>query len=95
MLVGVHVARAQEQLEKNGLRIAEFGPWFEGQEGPTVGADLGTMLIAHTDVAPETASTISKTLAENAEQMAEEHQAWAGFQPEEAGGEGFGGLCGG
>ena len=73
-----------EQLKASGLRPAEFGPWFEGQDAPTLGADLGTMLIAHKDVPEETAYLVTKTLVENADRMAEAHNAWAAFQPEEA-----------
>jgi TRAP transporter TAXI family solute receptor len=76
---------AQDHLKANGLRIAEFGPWFEGQDGPTIGADLGTVLIAHKDLPEDTAYLITKTLAENADAMAEAHGAWSHFVPEEAG----------
>ncbi len=58
--------------------------WFKGQKGPTMGADLGTHIIAHKDVPVEIAYIITKTIVENKEKLVERHKAWSGFKPEEA-----------
>lgn len=76
--------KALEVLEQNGLNPGQYGPWFEGQDGPNWGADLGTVLIAHADLSEEVAYQITKTLVENAEKMGEAHAAWQNFDPQEA-----------
>lgn len=70
--------------EANGLKTGKYGPWFEGQEGPAIGADLGTVLVAHKDMDEETAYLITKTVVENADRMGEAHAAWKNFNPEQA-----------
>lgn len=73
-----------ELLEKNGLGIGKYGPWFKGQSGKNVGANLGTVLIASASLPDETAYLITKTLCERAKQMGEAHAAWKRFKPENA-----------
>lgn len=75
---------AMEVLSANGLGAGTFGPWFEGQEAPTVGANLGTVLIANASVPDETAYQITRTVIENAAAMGEAHAAWRAFVPENA-----------
>lgn len=71
-------------LKKNGLSPAVYGPWFEGQTKPNVGADLGTVLIANASLSDDKAYLITKALIENAKAMGEAHAAWKAFKPEEA-----------
>lgn len=77
-------ADALALLEKNGLTPGNYGPWFEDQTGPTVGANLGTVLIANASLDDDTAYQITKTLCENAEAMGKSHAAWSFFKPENA-----------
>ena len=71
-------------LEKNGLAIGKYGPWFKGQSGKNTGADLGTVLIASAKLSDDVAYTITKTLCESAGKMGEAHAAWKRFKPENA-----------
>jgi uncharacterized protein len=71
-------------LEKNGLSIGEYGPWFKGQSGKNTGADLGTVLIASAKLSDDVAYTITKTLCDNAKKLGEAHAAWKRFKPENA-----------
>lgn len=75
---------AQEMLSRNGMTIGEYGPWFEGQTGPTSGANLGTVLIANSGLDEDTAYTITKTIIENAEALKASHGAWSQFDPSTA-----------
>jgi uncharacterized protein len=75
---------SQEFLSQHGLTIGTYGPWFEGQEEPTVGANLGTVLIAHASVDEETAYQITKAIIENVETLKGSNAAWAGFDPSTA-----------
>lgn len=75
---------AAELLAANGLATGEYGPWFQGQDGATVGANLGTVLIAHASLDDETAYEITRVLIENAAAMGEAHAAWRAFEPESA-----------
>jgi uncharacterized protein len=74
----------QDFLSENGLTIGTYGPWFEGQDEPTVGANLGTVLIAHATVDEETAYQITKALVENVEALKSSNAAWAEFDPSTA-----------
>lgn len=73
-----------EHLSANGLNPGEYGPWFENQDGPNMGADFGTVLIAHASLSDDVAYEITRTLVENAEAMAQAHAAWRTFVPEQA-----------
>ncbi|MCB1387532.1 MAG: TAXI family TRAP transporter solute-binding subunit [Rhodobacteraceae bacterium] len=75
---------AMDVLTANGLGAGTYGPWFDGQEGPNVGANLGTVLIANASVPEETAYQITRTLIEHATEMGEAHAAWRAFVPENA-----------
>ena len=75
---------ALDVLQKNGLVPGKYGPWFKGQDGPTTGANLGTVLIANKSLDDEKAYQITKTLIENAATLAKAHAAWAHFDPEKA-----------
>jgi uncharacterized protein len=72
---------SQDFLSEQGLTIGTYGPWFEGQEEPTVGANLGTVLIANSSLDEETAYQITKALIENADQLKASNSAWAQFDP--------------
>lgn len=71
-------------LAKNGLAPGTYGPWFKGQDGPTMGANLGTVLIANASLDEEKAYLITKALIENADKLASAHAAWSQFKPESA-----------
>ena len=68
-------------LTENGLTEGSYGPWFEGQDGETVGANLGTVLIANAALDEETAYQITKAIIENAEELKSSHGAWSSFDP--------------
>lgn len=68
-------------LEENGLEIGEYGPWFDGQDVATSGANLGTVLIASASLDNETAYQITKAIVENAEALKSSHGAWSQFDP--------------
>ncbi|WP_111432044.1 TAXI family TRAP transporter solute-binding subunit [Rhodobacteraceae bacterium DSL-40] len=72
---------SQDFLSQQGLTIGTYGPWFEGQDKPTVGANLGTVLIANSSLDEETAYQITKALIENADQLKASNAAWAQFDP--------------
>ena len=74
----------QDFLSQNGLTVGTYGPWFEGQEEATVGANLGTVLIAHASLDEETAYQITKALIENVDQLKSSNAAWAQFDPSTA-----------
>lgn len=76
--------KALKTLAESGLKPSSMPEWFKGQKGPTMGADLGTHIIAHKDVPVEIAYIITKTIVENKEKLVERHKAWSGFKPEEA-----------
>jgi uncharacterized protein len=71
----------QDFLSEQGLTIGTYGPWFEGQEKPTTGANLGTVLIANASLDDETAYQITKALIENADKLKASNAAWANFDP--------------
>lgn len=73
-----------DHLAANGLAPAAYGPWFDNQSGPNMGADFGTVLIANASLSEEAAYQITRTLVENADAMGEAHAAWATFNPENA-----------
>ncbi|MFN3225131.1 MAG: TAXI family TRAP transporter solute-binding subunit [Hyphomicrobiales bacterium] len=73
---------AQAEVQNHGLTVGTYGPWYEGQEEATIGANLGTVLIAHADLPNDTAYQITKTIIENAAQLQESHGAWRRFNPE-------------
>ncbi|WP_420395477.1 TAXI family TRAP transporter solute-binding subunit [Nioella sp.] len=75
---------ALDALAENGLTPGTWGPWFEGQDGPTSGGNLGTVLIANASLNDETAYQITRALIENAAAMGEAHAAWRRFNPENA-----------
>lgn len=75
---------AMAVLTANGLSAGTYGPWFQGQDGPTVGANLGTVLIANASLSDEAAYQITRTLIENAAALGEAHAAWRSFNPENA-----------
>lgn len=68
-------------MAENGMTIGTYGPWFEGQDAPTVGANLGTVLIARQDLDEEKAYLITKVIIENAEELKASHGAWSQFDP--------------
>lgn len=71
-------------LEANGLHLGDYGPWFDGQDDATRGADLGTVLIASKDLDEETAYQITKAIVENADALKASHAAWSRFDPTKA-----------
>lgn len=75
---------AQAILAEQGLRPAPFGPWFEGQDGETQAVDMGTVLIANSDLSEELAYIITRALVENKDAMAQAHAAWQNFEPEQS-----------
>ncbi len=75
---------AMEVLAANGLAAGTYGPWFDGQTGPTIGANLGTVLIANAALSDEEAYQITRIVIENAAAMGEAHAAWRAFAPETA-----------
>ena len=75
---------AQAEVTNHGLTIGTYGPWFEGQTDKTVGANLGTVLIARADLSDDTAYAITKAIVENAATLQESHGAWRGFDPSKA-----------
>jgi TRAP transporter TAXI family solute receptor len=68
-------------LTENGLTEGTYGPWFEGQDGETVGANLGTVLIANASLDEETAYQVTKAIIENADEIKSSHGAWSSFDP--------------
>ena len=78
-------ANVQEDLRAMGLKPAKVPKWFNGIEEPVPAVDVGTVLVAHKDMSDELAYTITKTLAENKEAMANAHKAWRFFKPENGG----------
>lgn len=74
----------QKFIESHGLKAGRFGPWFDGQAGPTIGANIGTELIANASLSDDIAYKITKTLIENADQLKESHGAWKNFDPAKA-----------
>ncbi|MGL1921668.1 MAG: TAXI family TRAP transporter solute-binding subunit [Hyphomicrobiales bacterium] len=75
---------AQNAAESHGLDIGKYGPWFKGQETPTIGANLGTVLIANVSLDEETAYKITKAIVENVKTLKASHGAWARFNPQNA-----------
>lgn len=75
---------AQTVMGENGLKIGDYGPWFEGQTAPSVGANIGTVLIANASMDEEAAYQITKALIENADRLKESQAAWANFDPKKA-----------
>lgn len=76
--------KALKVLGESGLKPSAMPEWYKGQKGPTMGADLGTHIIAHKDVPENIAYIVTKTIVENKEKLVERHKAWGGFNPEEA-----------
>ena len=75
---------ASEKLSANGLRRGEIPQWFDAQTQPTLGADFGTHLITHKDMADEEAYRITKAVVERMEALASEYPAWNAFILENA-----------
>lgn len=73
-----------ELLERNGLAGGYYGPWFEGQEQKTLGANLGTVLIANAELDEETAYQVTKVIIEHADELKSSHGAWSTFDPSTA-----------
>lgn len=72
-------------LKANGLGMGSYGPrWFEGHDDKTVGANLGTVLIANASLDDETAYQITKAIIENADALKTSHGAWSRFDPAKA-----------
>lgn len=72
-----------DQLKGPGVRAVAMPEWFRGQDGPTKGVDMGTVLIANANMSDELAYLITKILVENRDEMARAHKAWADFDPAE------------
>ncbi|MFV0384117.1 TAXI family TRAP transporter solute-binding subunit [Paracoccus sp. (in: a-proteobacteria)] len=75
---------SQRLMARNGMTIGTYGPWFDGQTQPTIGANLGTVLIASDRLDEDTAYRITKTIIENADALKASHGAWARFDPAKA-----------
>ncbi|WP_116131076.1 TAXI family TRAP transporter solute-binding subunit [Tropicimonas sp. IMCC34043] len=75
---------AQDVLSQNGLKVGTYGPWFKGQDGPTTGANLGTVLIANASLDDETAYQVTKAIIEHADELKASHGAWSEFDPTQA-----------
>ncbi|KGJ05381.1 hypothetical protein SAMN04487972_10695 [Paracoccus halophilus] len=75
---------AQKLMAENGMTIGTYGPWFDGQPEATIGANLGTVLIASDKLDEETAYRITKTIIENADALKASHGAWSRFDPAKA-----------
>ncbi|MFV0302021.1 MAG: TAXI family TRAP transporter solute-binding subunit [Paracoccus sp. (in: a-proteobacteria)] len=75
---------SQKLLSENGMTIGTYGPWFDGQTEPTVGANLGTVLYASVKLDEETAYEIKKTIIEGADKLKASHGAWSRFDPAKA-----------
>lgn len=76
--------RVLDKLIAAGLQRAEVPAMFKGQNRPIQGVDLGTVIIASSDLSEELAYRITKTVCENKEALAKAHKAWSRFQPESA-----------
>lgn len=76
--------KSQKLLAESGMTIGTYGPWFDGQTEPTVGANLGTVLIASDKLDEDTAYQITKTIIENADALKASHGAWSRFDPTKA-----------
>ena len=74
----------QEFIKSRGLKAGSFGPWFSGQDGPTIGANIGTELIANASLSDDMAYKITKTLIENSNMLKASHGAWKNFDPTKA-----------
>ena len=77
--------RVLKGLEERGIRSSPMPEWFEGQSGPTQAVELGTIVIARSDLAPDLAYLIAKTICENKDRMGIAHKAWLDFDPTQAG----------
>nr|WP_319391112.1 TAXI family TRAP transporter solute-binding subunit [uncultured Cohaesibacter sp.] len=77
-------ADTQKYIKDHGLKVGSFGPWFSGQNGPTIGANIGTELIANASLSDDMAYKITKTLIENADVLKQSHGAWKDFDPAKA-----------
>ncbi|WP_316860970.1 TAXI family TRAP transporter solute-binding subunit [uncultured Cohaesibacter sp.] len=75
---------SQKFIESHGLKAGGFGPWFDGQDGKTIGANIGTVLIANASLSDDMAYKITKTLIENADLLKQSHGAWKNFDPSKA-----------
>lgn len=76
--------QSEDYLVERGLTIGNYGPWFKGQDKPTVGANLGTVLIANASLDDETAYKITRALIENVDALKASHAAWSRFDPSKA-----------
>lgn len=76
--------RVLNKLAMAGLRPAEVPVSFKGQDKPTKGIDLGTVIIANASLSEDLAYRITKTVCENQETLSKAHKAWSRFQPEQA-----------
>lgn len=76
--------KVRAKLADNGLKPAQYPEWFKGQKGPTWGADLGTELIARSDLPDEVAYKIVKTFMDKRAELVKAYPAYAAFKPENA-----------
>ncbi len=71
-------------LAQYGIQRANIPKWFEAQNGPTLGGNYGTHLIANKNLPDEVVYEITKAFVENIEKMAVDFPAWKAFVPEKA-----------
>lgn len=71
-------------LSKIGLKRGTIPKWFEGQGSAVQGADFGTHLIVHKDMADKDAYELTKLFVENVATISDEFKAWKAFKPENA-----------
>jgi TRAP transporter TAXI family solute receptor len=71
-------------MGERGLKPSPMPEWYKGQKGPTMGADLGTHIIAHKDLPDNIAYLVTKLIVENKDKLVQSHQAWSAFKPDEA-----------
>ena len=77
--------KVRQKLAVKGLAPEDIPENFKGQNGPTKGVNLGTMLIANQSLSDDLAYGITKTICEQSETMANAHKAWTRFDPSRAG----------
>ncbi len=77
-------AEASAALAEYGIRKANIPKWFEAQNGPTVGGDFGTQIIANKSLPEDVAYRLTKAIVENIDKMAVDFPAWKAFVAEQA-----------
>ena len=77
--------KVRDALALKGLAPEDIPQGFKGQDGPTKGLNLGTLLIAHRDLPDSAAYLVAKTICERSNTMANAHKAWKRFDPKRAG----------